>query len=170
MLFNPINAYAKDMKIFVADTAVFINRYRRDATFVTVPSVIEELKSRESSIEGLLAIESGAKVEQPNPEAIAEIHRMARNTRDIEELSKTDIEILAKAFEYKDNAILLTDDYAMQNVALLLGIEVKPVTQKKIKDRIIWEKRCTGCRRKFDSGDECPVCGSPLKKTRKRKV
>lgn len=158
------------MKIFIADTAVFINRYRKNATFVTVPAVIEELKSRESSIEGLLAIESGARVEQPDPEAVAEIHRMAGNTRDIEELSKTDIDILAKALEYKDNAILLTDDYAVQNVALLLGIKVKPVSQKKIKDRIIWGKRCIGCRRKFDSGDECPVCGSPLKKTRKRKV
>ncbi len=158
------------MKILVADTAVFINRYRENATFVTVPTVVDELKSRESSIEGLLAIETGARVEQPDPEAVAEIRRMAGNTRDIEELSGTDIDILAKAFEYKDNAVLLTDDYAVQNVALLLGIEVKPVSQKKIKDRIIWGKKCTGCRRKFDSGDDCPVCGSPLKKTRKRKV
>ncbi|MBP2030564.1 UPF0271 protein [Methanohalophilus levihalophilus] len=158
------------MKIFVADTAVFINRYRKNAPFVTVPGVVEELRSRESSIEGLLAIESGARVEQPDPETVAEIHQMAKNTRDIEELSGTDIDILAKALEYRDKAVLLTDDYAVQNVALLLGIEVKPVSQKKIKDRIIWGKRCIGCRRKFDSGDECPVCGSALKKTRKRKV
>jgi UPF0271 protein len=158
------------MEILVADTAVFINRYRENVPFVTVPSVVEELKSRQSSIEGLLAIERGARVEQPDPKATAEVHRMAGSTRDIEELSETDIDVLAKAFEYKDNAILLTDDYAVQNVALLLGIKVRPVSQKKIKDRIIWGKICTGCRRKFDIGDECPVCGSPMKKTRKRKV
>lgn len=159
------------MKILVADTAVFINRYRTDdATFITVPSVVDELKSRESSIEGLLAVEGGAKVEQPDPDAIAEIRRMAGNTRDIEELSDTDIDVLAKAFEYKDNCVLLTDDYAVQNVALLLGIEVQPVSQKKISDRIIWGKKCIGCKRKFDNGDVCPICGSPLKKTRKRKV
>jgi UPF0271 protein len=158
------------MKILIADSAVFINGYRDKANIITVPSVVGELKSREAGIEGLLAVESGAKIESPDPEAIAEIRRTAGTTCDIEVLSETDIDILAKALEYRDSGVLLTDDYAVQNVALLLGIEVKPVSQQKIRDKIIWGKKCTGCRRKFDSGEVCPVCGSPLKKIRKRKV
>jgi UPF0271 protein len=158
------------MKILIADSAVFINGYRNRAPIVTVPSVVGELKSRGAGMEGVLAVESGARVEQPDPEAIAEIRSMAGTTRDIEELSGADIDILAKALEYRDSGVLLTDDYAVQNVALLLGIEVRPVSQQKIRDKIIWGKKCTGCGRKYDSGDECPVCGSPLKKIRKRKV
>jgi UPF0271 protein len=98
------------------------------------------------------------------------IMQTANKTRDCEELSSTDIDILAKALEYKGNSVLLTDDYAVQNVAKVLGLEVKPVAQKKIKDVLVWQKQCTGCRKKFDSGDICPVCGSPLKKRRKRKI
>ena len=95
---------------------------------------------------------------------------MAEHTRDSEELSKTDLEVLAKAFEHKDRCVLLTDDYAVQNVAVQLGIEVKPIAQKKIKDILIWQKQCIGCKKKFDKGEICPICGSPLKKKRKKSI
>lgn len=72
--------------------------------------------------------------------------------------------------DLKEEGVLLTDDYAVQNVASMLGIKVEPVVQKKIKDVLIWQKVCIGCKRKFDSGDICPVCGSPMRKGRKRKL
>ena len=114
-----------------------------------------------------LAKEGGLRVEWPEPEMVKEIKRKAEHTRDSEELSKADLEILAKALEYRDRGVLITDDYAIQNVALQLGIKVKPVAQNKIKDIIIWQKKCTGCKKTFDKGDVCTICGSSLKK-RKR--
>ncbi|MDO9518053.1 MAG: NOB1 family endonuclease [Methanosarcinaceae archaeon] len=159
------------MTYYIADSAVFIMGYPVESTLlITVPSVVNELKSSEASIRFDLAHETGARVEMPQPEMIEEVLGMAKHTRDIEELSTTDIDILAKALERKDDAILLTDDYAVQNVAVMLGIDVKPVVQKKIRDIIVWEKQCVGCRKRFDDGDICPICGSELKKRRKRKV
>jgi Predicted nucleic acid-binding protein, consists of a PIN domain and a Zn-ribbon module len=159
------------MEYYIADSAVFImgsgiEPYR----IITIPSVVNELKSSEAAMRFDLARESGARVEMPEDSFREKILQVANETKDCEELSSTDIDILAKALEYKGSSVLLTDDYAVQNVAKVLRLEVKPVAQKRIKDVLVWQKQCTGCRRKFDSGDVCPVCGSPLKKRRKRKI
>lgn len=159
------------MTYYIADSAVFIMGYPVESTLlITVPSVVNELKSSEAAMRFDLAREDGARVEVPLPRMIDEVLGMAEHTRDMEELSTTDIDILAKALERKDDATLLTDDYAVQNVAVMLGIDVKPVVQKKIRDILVWEKQCVGCQKRFDEGDVCPICGSELKKRRKRKV
>ena len=159
------------MTYYIADSAVFIMGYPVEyPLLITVPSVVNELKSSEAAMRFDLAREDGARVEMPQPGMIDEVLGMAEHTRDVEELSTTDVDILAKALERKDDATLLTDDYAVQNVAVMLGIEVKPVAQKKIRDILVWEKQCVGCRKRFDDGDICPICGSELKKRRKRKV
>jgi UPF0271 protein len=160
----------RKMTCYIADSAVFImGNYDLDSSLIiTVPSVANELKSKDAELRFDLAKERGLRVEWPDPEIVKEVQKMAELTRDSEELSKTDIEILSKALEYRGRCILLTDDYAVQNVAVQLGIDVKPIAQKKIKDIIIWHKQCIGCRKFFDKGDICPICGSPLKKKRKR--
>lgn len=160
------------MTLYIVDSAVFImgNCNLDSSLMITIPSVADELKSRDSVLRFDLAKEGGLRVELPEPEMVREIRRMAEHTRDSEELSKTDLEILAKALEYRDKGILLTDDYAVQNVAVQLGIQVKPIAQKKIKDIIIWQKQCTGCKKTFDKGEVCPICGSPLKKKRKKSM
>lgn len=158
------------MKIYIADTGVFINRKGRDRQLVTVPAVIDETKAKYTSMEMLIALETGAKVEQPDPVFRKKIVDRAEGTGDLEELSRTDIDVLAKALEYGKNAVLMTDDYAVQNVASMIGIKVEPISQSRIKDKIIWGKKCTGCMKRFDNGEECPICGSPLKKIRKRKI
>ena len=124
------------MTYYIADSAVFImgNCDLDSSLIITVPSVADELKSKDSALRFDLAKESGLRVEWPEPEMVKEVRKMAEHTRDSEELSKTDLEILAKALEYRDRGILLTDDYAVQNVAVQLGIQVKPIAQKKIKD------------------------------------
>ena len=162
----------KKMTSYIADSAVFImgNCGVVCSLLITVPSVADELKSRDSMLRFDLAKEEGLRVEWPEPEMVKEVRKKAEQTRDSEELSKTDLEILAKALEHRETAVLLTDDYAFQNVAVQLGIQVKPIAQKKIKDVLIWQKQCTGCKKTFDKGDECPICGSPLKKKRKRKL
>ena len=159
------------MTYYIADSAVFIMGFPVESTLlITVPSVVNELKSSEAASRFEIAREGGARVEAPQSGMIEDVLNMAKHTRDVEELSTTDIEILAKALERKDDATLLTDDYAVQNVAVMLGIDVKPVVQKKIRDILVWEKQCVGCRKRFDEGDVCPICGSDLKKKRKRKV
>jgi len=114
------------MTYYIVDSAVFIMRNSNldSSLMITVPSVVDELKNRDSVLFYYLAKEGGLRVEWPEPEMVKEIKRKAEHTRDSEELSKTDIEILAKALEYRDRGVLITDDYAIQNVALQLGTYV----------------------------------------------
>ena len=153
--------------IRVADSSLFIIGKRIEGNIITVPSVEEELKDENSrTIMELMNV----KIEPPLKSFILEVTSKAGVTKDSEELSKTDIDILAKALEYsrKEDVVLISDDYAVQNTAIHLGIKVMPAGQKKIRDVLIWEKFCIGCKRRFPQGDDCPVCGTALKKIRKK--
>ena len=55
-------------------------------------------------------------------------------------------------------ATLVTDDFAVQNVAHRLEIAVQPIRQRKAKART-WKYRCTGCGRYFDHPGICDYCG-----------
>jgi len=152
--------------LYIADASLFIIRKRLEGRFVTVPSVVEELRDEFARTTMELM---NVRVESPLESFKKEVRSKARMTRDSEELSKTDIDILAIALEYsrQEETVLVTDDFAVQNTAIQLGINVMPAGQRKIKDILLWEKQCIGCKRRFPEGDECPVCGSAMKKRRK---
>jgi UPF0271 protein len=153
--------------IYIADASLFIIRKRLEGRVVTVPSIVEELRD-ENARTTMELMNVG--IEPPLGSFINEVREKAGITRDAEELSDADIDILAKALEYsrRDETILITDDFAVQNTAIQLGIKVTPAGQRKIKDVLLWEKQCTGCKRRYPRGDVCPVCGSPMKKRRKQ--
>ncbi len=155
--------------IYIADASLFIIRKRLEGSVITVPSVVEELRDENARTTMELM---NVRVEPPVQDFIKEVRVKANVTKDSEELSGTDIEILAKALEYSghEETVLVTDDFAIQNTAIQLGIRVMPAGQRKIKDILLWEKQCIGCKRRFPEGDVCPVCGSPMKKRRKGKA
>ena len=148
----------------VLDSSAFIDEYTTDEPVATIPMVREELQDeagyRFDALEG-----SGLRIHIPDPETVERIERAARETGDAETLSRTDIRLLATAFEL--DATLVTDDYAMQNVAEKLEIAVDVVAQGGIDERRDWKFQCQGCGRVFDDNrDRCEICGSEL--TRKR--
>jgi UPF0271 protein len=147
----------------VADSSVFILGKRLEGELITVPAVEAELKDLRSK--SLLHI-SGARIESPTADALKRARAAARETGDITVLSETDLEVLAKALEYE--ARLATDDYAMQNVALHLGLEIEPIAQPRIKRRLKRVQKCSGCGQTFE-GEACPDCGTP-KKTKQRRI
>jgi Predicted nucleic acid-binding protein, consists of a PIN domain and a Zn-ribbon module len=164
----------RNIKKYIADSAVFImgNCNIPYSQMVTITLVEDEIRSEEARLRYDIAKAEGLRVEAVDSAFLADIIKQAECTRDIERLSKPDLGILAKALEYKgtdENVILLTDDFAVQNIAARLDIEVMPVAQRIIKDKIIWQKQCTGCFRHYKDGDDCPVCGSPLRKKMKTK-
>jgi UPF0271 protein len=154
---------------YIADSSLFIIRKRLEGTIVTTPSVVEELRDENARTAMELM---NVRVEPPLESFKKEVRAKAGVTKDSEELSRTDIDILAKALEHsgREETILVTDDFAVQNTAIQLGIKVMPAGQRKIKDVLLWEKQCIGCKRRFPQGDVCPVCGSPLKKRRKSRI
>ena len=73
---------------------------------------------------------------------------------------------LRKRFERE--ATLITDDFAMQNVAAAMGIAWLPVETVGIAKQLRWRWTCSGCRQKWDEPHgECPTCGSELRRTRR---
>mgnify|MGYP000112020831 FL=1 len=146
--------------MYVLDASAFINEYHTTEQQATVPLVREELEGesayRYDAMEG-----SGMHIHIPEEETVERIERAARETGDLETLSETDIRLVAAAFELDGR--LVTDDYAMQNVAEKLEVAVELIAREGISEQRDWRFQCSGCGREFDENhDRCPVCGSDL--------
>jgi UPF0271 protein len=146
--------------MYVLDSSAFINEYHTDERIASIPLVREELEDeaayRFDALEG-----SGMHLQVPDSETVDRIRRAADETGDLGELSRTDIRLVAAAFELDGR--LVTDDYAMQNVAEKLEVAVEVIAQDGISEQRDWQFQCQGCGREFDEKhDRCPICGSGL--------
>ena len=144
----------------VADASVFIWGKRPAGDLITVPAVEAELKDIRTR--SLLSIFE-ARVESPLASFRRAAEQGAQETGDLRALSKADLDVLAKALEYR--GVLATDDYALQNVALHLGLRIESIGQPRIKRVRKHIQRCRGCGSRFE-GEDCPDCGTlaPKKK------
>lgn len=111
---------------------------------------------------------AGLKILLPSVDSLAKIWDISEKTGDLDRLSPGDREILALAYDLKDEGMLLSDDYSIQNIAQLLEIKYSPLSQKGITGIRQWIYRCTGCRMISTKGGVCPVCGSPMRMVGKR--
>lgn len=151
------------MKI-VCDASFFFGDYPLQGELYTTPEVLSELRDLSSKCRFDLLREEGLLLASPEPGSITRVRRAAASSGDLRVLSATDISILALADEV--SGVIATDDFAIQNVAALLGVGVKPILQRKAKKRR-WRLVCTGCGREVESGSDCPVCGASLKRRNK---
>ena len=130
------------------------------------PGVVRELRKHKDP--RLRYWEDLLKVSYPHDETLAKVREAAQRTGDDARLSPTDMEVLALAMDL--GALLLTDDYSIQNLARTMGVEHSGVGLKGIKEVVCWRYRCTGCRKVWDENHpDCPICGSPLRSFRSRK-
>ncbi len=156
-------------KVYVIDTSGFIAQVEfRDGTTVTVPAVVDEIMDSTSRLRFDLLKDAGLRVELPDVACREKVRSVAISTGDSSVLSVTDVDILAKALELKSGCgvILVTDDYAIQNVAANLGIEYMTTSTSGIKKKVVWVIKCTGCGNVVESGNECPICGSGVRRRR----
>ena len=115
-------------------------------------------------------LEMGLRVRDPEDDEAA--IEASSATGDSDMLSAADISVIALAIELRDVEVI-TDDFRVQNVLSSLNIAFHPggeVGGKTIRDVWEWTFRCRGCGRFFEKepGQECPVCGSQVKRTRKK--
>ena len=132
----------------------------------TTTSVINEIRLGRQG-KGLdLLLETTIKVMEPDENFKEEVKKAAISTGDIESLSKTDIDVLALAHQLK--ATLISDDYAVQNIASILKIIYK-TDLAGIREIIHWTYRCRGCGKYFEENQiDCPVCGSEVRKVKNK--
>ncbi|RLI09421.1 hypothetical protein DRO33_06680 [Candidatus Bathyarchaeota archaeon] len=162
-------------KALVLDASAFIaglDPFYLEGEAFTVPGVRAEVSpSHMGSLRLKLAEESGKlTVVRPGPGALEEAKKASERLGDVIKLSEVDIELLALAVELKGRGyetMIITDDYAIQNVARELGIAFSPVATSGIKKGLTWVIYCPACRRRYHPElglRECPVCGTPLKR------
>lgn len=153
-------------KIFILDSTAFLEGGAgefQDKATATVYEVLEEIKNGKSAIELDRMIRMGMAVIEPKDESIKEITGIQEKTND--KLSKTDTKVLALACQFKKNGktpVLVSDDYAMQNICKNLDIEFLPMSKKGITKKFRWIKICDNCGRKIKN-DVCDVCGGTAK-------
>ncbi len=152
--------------MFVLDSVAFLTRRHPQSELLTVPGVEPELVNRRSREYHAQLAAAGMQVAMASETARQQVETTAQETGDGGVLSPVDTELLALALER--DATLITDDFAMQNVAASLGIAWLPVETAGIAKQLRWRWTCSGCRQKWDDPHgECPTCGSELRRTRR---
>lgn len=159
----------KEKTVLVLDTTAFIAKYALQvysSDIYTVPSVLQEVKDKESreSLELSMSI-NRIVVRNPSQESIEYIKNITRKIGEHVSLSRTDIEVIALAYELlrKYKVIVITDDYTIQNVLLHLGIPYKPLRTQGIKVARKYKVYCPKCYYVSTSYEEyCPICNTKL--------
>ena len=153
-----------DFKILDASAFYAGILFRSSNDCYTTPLVYDEIKHIKKSHDALetLIETKKLKIIEPNLESTKDAIKASKDTGDFPQLSKQDISIIALAIEMKGQ--IISDDFAISNVTKNLGLEIIPIMTKGIKDVGKWIHYCPGCRTNHRTGNECPMCGTSLKR------
>jgi UPF0271 protein len=163
--------------VFIIDTSAILsgkNINLGEAVMIISPAVYEELKPGGRDYRTFqFLLEKGLSIISPSKESLDIIQKTAEETGDKDRLSTADIEILALALdinkEVGKEAIILTDDYSIQNVASTLDIKYQNFSQRGIIKKVNWQYRCPGCKKQFNKSVKiCPICGTETRLSRVR--
>jgi UPF0271 protein len=122
---------------------------------------IKHIKKNHDAL-GTLLETNRLKIREPDKESTKNAIIAAKDTGDFPQLSKQDISIIALCIEM--NGEIISDDFAISNVAKNLGLKISPIMTQGIKDVGKWIHYCPGCRTNHPNKKECPMCGTPLKR------
>ena len=136
----------------------------------SVPEVTEELRQQTGPAYRLSASTASGKmkIQSPSKSSSSEVLEEARALGDKVVLSKTDTSVVALALDLSKEGktpIIVSDDYAVQNVAEALKLNYQSLATFGIRQKFNWVLYCPACFRKY-SGEmqDCLVCGTKLKR------
>ena len=133
-----------------------------DDSFITTSIVYEEIqhiKSRHGALEMLLQT-NRLQIRDPSQEYILKVKSTAEKTGDNLTISEQDVSIIALSLE--NDAELITDDFAVTNIAKQLEIQTLSLMTQGINTIGKWVIYCSVCGKEFANKKECPICGSKL--------
>ena len=130
--------------------------------FMTTSAVYEEIqhiKTKQGALE-MLQQTNRLQIRDPTEKSIISVTDASIKTGDNSTISKQDISIVALALE--NNIELITDDFAVTNVAKQLKIKTSSLMTKGISIVGKWISYCSMCGKEFSKQKECSICGSKL--------
>jgi len=163
--------------VFILDTSGFIARwplYAPRATIYTTSLVLGEVKDSESrqGLEIALLLDR-IHVLDPEQSYVKRVVLEARRRGLHISLSKTDVSVAALALQLREHGLeveVITDDYSLQNLLAILGVKYRPLRTRGIRRVEEYIVVCPACG--YTSRDPaekiCPVCGTSLKRVRRR--
>jgi UPF0271 protein len=128
----------------------------------TTQDIFDEIKHIKNDHRAIELILDTKRLEilMPESEYIKKVLLMSKKTGDFQNLSTGDISIIALCIQLKGD--LVTDDFAVSNLAKQLNLTVIPVMTDGIKNVSNWIYFCSGCERTFSEMSNCPLCGNKL--------
>lgn len=158
-------------QFLVLDTTAFyagVPYTNTSENLVTTPDVISEVSNERTRT--LIAL-SKINVLQADPQYYKKVKDAARLTGD-NGLSKADLSVLALCLSLSaegDEPVLLSDDFAVENVASRLGVKARPLMTGGIKKAAEWIFFCPACGKVHTKQrPDCLVCGTKLEKRLKK--
>lgn len=153
--------YALDAGAFYTGF-IFLSSAYRYCTTQAVFDEVKHIRRSHGAIEALLESNT-LQVLNSDRKSIDKVVAAARRTGDYQKLSQGDISIIALALQL--GIVLVTDDFAIANVATTLKIPVKSVASKGITHTRRWIAYCSACGRAFGpNAKECRLCGNRLRR------
>jgi len=156
-----------DFSEFVLDASAFYagTPFLSSSTCYTTNLVLKEvihIKKSYSALESLTDA-GNLKIIDPEEQFLKKIIKIARKTGDFSKLSSADLSILSLALQLK--ATLISDDYAIINIAILLRIPIKTIATKGITKVRKWVTFCKACGKAYSPDiSECMLCGNKLRR------
>jgi len=120
---------------------------------------IKHIKKDHKAIEMILETKR-LEIMTPESEYIKKVLLKSKVTGDFQNLSTGDISVIALCLQLR--AELVTDDFAVSNLAKQLNLTVVPVMTNGIKRIANWIYFCSGCEKTFTKISKCPLCGNKL--------
>jgi UPF0271 protein len=141
---------------------VFLSSAYRYCTTQAVFEEVKHIKRSHGAIEALLESNT-LQILNSDRKSVEKVVAAARRTGDYAKLSEADISIIALALQLE--IVLVTNDFAVANVATTLKIPVKSVASKGITHTRKWIAYCSACGRAFGpNAKECRLCGNRLRR------
>ena len=155
-------------RIYVLDSTAFYAGipFQGEGRYYSTYQVLGEIKHK--SLASPL-IHSRVQVLEPSKESLQTVKNVAIRTGDSKSISEADASIIALTLDLStskkdENILLVTDDFAIRNVAEVLGINLSETTIRGEWKNITWITYCKGCGKEYSNpkATVCDVCGTKL--------
>jgi len=156
-------------KIHVLDSTAFYAGipFQGEGKYYTTYQVLDEVKGRGGV--GTQLIHQRVQVTEPSKESIRRVREASNRTGDQKTLSEADTSIIAVTLDLVgsrqgEDVVLVTDDFAVRNVAEVIGINLSETAIRGQWKSITWVTYCKGCGKEYLDSKKtvCEVCGTKL--------